>query len=295
MLEEEGLGKLLVEKLNLNAQPPELSQWKELVHRLQTPRETVNIALVGKYVELHDSYFSVREALQHAALQYNREVNLLWIPSESLEKGEADAMLRSAQGIVMPGGFGIRGIEGMIRAATYARENNVPYLGLCLGMQVMVIEFARHVLHSSDPNSTEFNPDTQYPVIDYLPDQRDMQNKGGTMRLGNYPCELKPGSRAALAYDGTGTLIQERHRHRYEFNNEFRDMLAKAGMIYSGLSPDGKLVEVCELAQHPWMVGCQFHPEFGSRPNRPHPLFLGFINVAINTLREGAQTPLPLS
>jgi CTP synthase len=295
MLEEEGLGKLLVEKLNLNAQPPDLSQWKELVHRLKTPRETVNIALVGKYVELHDSYFSVREALQHAALQYNREVNLLWISSESLEKGEADAMLRSAQGIVMPGGFGIRGIEGMIRAATYARENNVPYLGLCLGMQVMVIEFARHVLHSSDPNSTEFNPDTKYPVIDYLPEQRGMLNKGGTMRLGNYPCELKPGSRAALAYDGSGTLIQERHRHRYEFNNEFRDLLAKAGMIYSGLSPDGKLVELCELAQHPWMVGCQFHPEFGSRPNRPHPLFLGFINIASNTLREGSQTSLPLS
>ncbi len=295
ILEEEGLGKLLVEKLNLKARDPELDQWKELVHRLQTPREPINIALVGKYVELHDSYFSVREALHHAALSFNRDVNLLWIPSESLEKGEADNMLRSAQGIIMPGGFGIRGIEGMIKAVTYARENKVPYLGLCLGMQVMVIEFARHVLNSSDPNSTEFNPTTRYPVIDYLPEQRAMQNKGGTMRLGNYPCELKPGSRAAEAYDGRGPVIQERHRHRYEFNNEFRDILEKAGLIYSGLSPDGKLVEVCELRDHPWMVGCQFHPEFGSRPNRPHPLFLGFIDEARKTMREGAQPPLPLS
>jgi len=295
MLEEDGLGKLLVEKLNLKAQPPDLSQWKELVHRLQTPREPINIALVGKYVELHDSYFSVREALHHAALHFNRDVNLLWIPSESLEKGDADAMLRSAQGIIMPGGFGIRGIEGMIRAVTYAREHNVPYLGLCLGMQVMVIEFARHVFNSSDPNSTEFNPNTKYPVIDYLPEQRNMKDMGGTMRLGNYPCQLTPGTRAAAAYNGSGLLIEERHRHRYEFNNEFRDILEKAGLVYSGLSPDGKLVEICELASHPWMVGCQFHPEFGSRPNRPHPLFLGFIGIARNTMREGAQPSLPLS
>jgi CTP synthase len=294
MLEESGLGKLLVEKLNLKAGEPDLAQWKQLVHRLQTPREPINIALVGKYVELHDSYFSVREALHHAALQYNRDVNLLWIPSESLETGDADALLRSAQGIVMPGGFGIRGIEGMIRAVTYAREHNVPYLGLCLGMQVMVIEFARHVLNSADANSTEFKPETKNPVIDYLPEQRSMQNKGGTMRLGNYPCRLVPGTKTAAAYEKR-ELIEERHRHRYEFNNDFRDILEKAGLVYSGLSPDGKLVEVCELASHPWMVGCQFHPEFGSRPNRPHPLFLGFISAARNTMREGAQPSLPLS
>ncbi len=294
ILEEEGLGKLVVEKLNLKAQTADLSQWKELVHRLQTPREPINIALVGKYVELHDSYFSVREALLHAALYYNRDLNLLWIPSEALEKGDADALLRSAQGIVMPGGFGIRGIEGMIKAVTYAREHKVPYLGLCLGMQVMVIEFTRHILKSNDPNSTEFNPSTKYPVIDYLPEQRSMQNMGGTMRLGNYPCRLTPGTRAAQAYDGQD-LIEERHRHRYEFNNEFRDILEKAGLILSGLSPDGKLVEISELANHPWMVGCQFHPEFGSRPNRPHPLFRGFINVARNTMIEGAQPSLPLS
>jgi CTP synthase len=294
-LEDEGLGKLVVDKLSLKAQPPDLSQWKELVRRLQTPREPINIALVGKYVELHDSYFSVREALHHAALYSNRDVNMLWIPSESLEKGEADTLLRSAQGIIMPGGFGIRGIEGMIKAVTYAREHKIPYFGLCLGMQVMVIEIARHILNSSDPNSTEFNPNTQYPVIDYLPDQRGMENKGGTMRLGNYDCKLTPGTRAAAAYDGRGLLIQERHRHRYEFNNAFRDILEKAGLVYSGLSPDGNLVEICELSGQPWMLGCQFHPEFGSRPNRPHPLFLSFIEAARNTLREGAQPSLPLS
>jgi CTP synthase len=294
MLEDEGLGKLLVDKLNLNAQPAELSQWKEMVHKLQTPREPINIALVGKYVELHDSYFSVREALLHAALHYNRDLNLLWIPSESLEKGDPDALLRSTQGIVMPGGFGIRGIEGMIKAVTYAREHKVPYLGLCLGMQVMVIEFARHVLNSTEPNSTEFNPATKYPVIDYLPEQKSMKNMGGTMRLGNYPCRLVPGTRALDAYEGQNN-IEERHRHRYEFNNDFRGILEKAGLIYSGLSPDGKLVEICEVANHPWMVGCQFHPEFGSRPNRPHPLFRGFIDVARNTMIEGAQPSLPLS
>ena len=294
ILEEEGLGQLTVEKLNLKAQSPDLAQWKELVKRLQTPREPINIALVGKYVELHDSYFSVREALHHAALPFNRDVNLLWIPSESLEKGEADSLLRSAQGIIMPGGFGIRGIEGMIKAATYARENKVPYLGLCLGMQVMVIELTRYVLNSTEPNSTEFDPDTKYPVIDYLPEQKSLQDKGGTMRLGNYFCKLTPGTRAAEAYDGR-SLIEERHRHRYEFNNEFRVILEKAGLVYSGLSPDDKLVEICELAGHPWMLGCQFHPEFGSRPNRPHPLFLGFIGVARDTMREGAQPSLPLS
>ncbi len=293
VLEDEGMGTLLVNKLQLKAGEPHLEEWKELVRKLQTPREPVNIALVGKYVELHDSYYSVREALQHAGLAFNRDVNLLWIPSESLEKGEADPLLRSAQGIVMPGGFGDRGIEGMIRAVTYARENKVPYLGLCLGMQVMVIEFARHVFQSPDPNSTEFNPATQYPVIDYLPEQRNMKELGGTMRLGNYPCNLLPGTRAAAAY--AKDSITERHRHRYEFNNQYRDILEKAGLVYSGLSPDGKLVEICELAGHPWMLGCQFHPEFGSRPNRPHPLFLGFIGAAKETLREGAQPSLPLA
>jgi CTP synthase len=293
LLEESGLGKLIVNKLGLKAHRADLSQWRELVEHLKTPREPVNIALVGKYVELADSYFSVREALRHAALYHNRELNLFWVHSEDLEKDGSNSLLRSAQGIIVPGGFGIRGIEGMVRAANYARTNEIPYLGLCLGLQVMVIEFARHALNSPEPNSTEFNPETPYPVIDFLPDQKNLQDKGGTMRLGNYPCQLIPGSRAARAYGQN--LIYERHRHRYEFNNQFRTPLHEAGMLYSGLSPDNKLVEICEFANHPWMVSCQFHPEFGSRPSRPHPLFRDFLGVAKDVLREGAQPPLPLA
>ncbi len=292
VLQEEGLGQLVVDKLKLRAQQPDLSQWQELVEHLKTPREPIDIALVGKYVEFQDSYFSVREALHHAALSHDRDVNLLWVPSEALERGEGDVLLRSAQGIIVPGGFGVRGIEGMIKAATYARENKIPYLGLCLGMQVMVIEFARYVLGSTEPNSTEFDASTRYPVIDLLPEQKAIQDKGGTMRLGDYPCQLVPGSHAADAYGQD--MLYERHRHRFEFNNQFRDILEKAGMVYSGLSPDGKLVEVCELADHPWMVSCQFHPEFGSRPGRPHPLFRDFIGIAKDILREGAQPSLPL-
>ncbi|HEY82546.1 MAG TPA: CTP synthase [Dehalococcoidia bacterium] len=294
ILEEAGLGQLIVDKLGLRkAKKADLSQWRELVERLKTPREPVNIALVGKYVELSDSYFSVREALCHAALYHDRELNLIWVHSEDLEKDGTDSLLRSAQGIIVPGGFGIRGIEGMVKAANYARTNEIPYLGLCLGMQVMVIEFARHVLKSPKPNSTEFDPNTPYPVIDLLPEQKKVKAKGGTMRLGNYPCQLLPGSRAAKAYGQS--LVYERHRHRFEFNNEFRDTLEKAGLVYSGLSPDGRLVEICELANHPWMVSCQFHPEFGSRPSRPHPLFRDFIGAAKEVLREGAQPPLPLA
>jgi CTP synthase len=293
VLEEEGLGKLTVDKLNLKAHQPDLSQWQELVRQLQEPHEPVDIALVGKYVELQDSYFSVREALHHAALHHNRDLNLLWIPSEALENDGGEALLRSAQGIIIPGGFGVRGIEGMIRAATYARENKIPYLGLCLGMQVMVIEFARYALGSSEPNSTEFDASTRYPVIDLLPEQKAIQDKGGTMRLGNYCCQLVQDTRAANAY-GEST-VYERHRHRFEFNNQFRQLLEEAGMVYSGLSPDERLVEICELADHPWMASCQFHPEFGSRPNHPHPLFYGFVGAAKEVLREGAQPPLPLS
>ena len=293
LLEEAGLGQLIVKKLGLKAHRADLSQWRELVERLKTPHEPVNIALVGKYVELTDSYFSVREALRHAALYHNRELNLFWVRSEDLEKDGSDNLLRSAQGIIVPGGFGIRGVEGMVRAANYARTNEIPYLGLCLGLQVMVIEFARYALNSPEPNSAEFNPKTTYPVIDLLPEQKNLENKGGTMRLGNYACQLLPDSRAARAYGQS--LIYERHRHRFEFNNQFRTPLHEAGMIYSGLSPDNKLVEICELGNHPWMVSCQFHPEFGSRPNRPHPLFRDFIGVAKDVLREGAQPPLPLS
>jgi len=292
-LEEEGLGQLVVDKLSLKTQPADLSQWQELVKRLKEPREPVNIALVGKYVELTDAYYSVREALCHAALYHNRDINLLWIQSEDLEKDDSDHRLRSAQGIIVRGGFGIRGIEGMIKAANYARNNEIPYLGLCLGMQVMVVEFARHVLGSTEPNSSEFDTTTRYPVIDLLPEQKEIESKGGTMRLGNYPCQLIEGSLAAKAYKQD--LVYERHRHRFEFNNQFRAQLQEAGMVYSGLSPDDKLVEICELANHQWIVSCQFHPEFTSRPGCPHPLFRDFIGVAKDILREGAQPPLPLS
>ena len=293
LLEEEGLGQLVISKLGLDARKAELSEWEEMVERLKEQHEPINIVLVGKYVELKDAYFSVREALHHAALYHDRDLNLSWVQSENLEEGDVQAALRSAQGIIVPGGFGIRGIEGMVKAAGYARTNNIPYLGLCLGLHVMVIEFARYALESDRPNSSEFDETTPYPVIDLMPEQQDMQDMGGTMRLGNYPCRLLDHSRAAAAYDES--LIQERHRHRYEFNNDFRTQLEEKGMILSGLSPDNKLVEICELADHPWMLGCQFHPEFGSRPNRPHPLFRDFIGAAKGVLREGDQPLLPLS
>jgi CTP synthase len=293
VLEEEGLGQLIVDKLGLKPRQSDLNQWQELVNLIKTPREPVDIALVGKYVELKDAYFSVREALQHAVLYHGRDIELSWVSSETLEADGDYSVLRSAQGIIVPGGFGVRGIEGMIKAATYARKNEIPYLGLCLGMHVMVIDFARHVLGSAEPNSTEFDASTPYPVIDLLPEQKGKVTKGGTMRLGNYPCKLVDGSHAAAAYGQS--LVYERHRHRYEFNNQYREKLEKAGMVCSGISPNGKLVEVCELADHPWMVSCQFHPEFGSRPGRPHPLFRDFIGIAKDVLREGAQPPLPLS
>jgi CTP synthase len=236
----------------------------------------------------------VRESLRHAGLFHERIIKIDWIQSEDLEKrDDLDEIFRHTQGIIVPGGFGTRGIEGMIKAAQYARTHHIPYLGLCLGMQVMVIEFARHVLGTSSPNSTEFDASTPHPVIDLMPEQRKVAQKGASMRLGNYPCRLTEGTRAAEAYGGAA-LIQERHRHRYEFNNEYRQSLVKAGLVLSGISPDDKLVEVCEMAGHPWMVASQFHPEFVSRPNRPHPLFSGFIGAAKNVLREGDQPLLPL-
>jgi len=290
VLEEAGLGDFMVEKLGLKAAQFDLSDWRVMVEKLKSPKEPVTIALVGKYVELPDAYISVREALCHAALFHNLDVKLLWIHAEDLEEEHGEQLLRSAQGIVVPGGFGQRGIEGKVRAARYARENDIPYLGLCLGMQLMVVEFARHVFGSNEPNSAEFNPHTPYPVIDLLPEQCGVTEKGGTMRLGSYPCHLVAGSRAAQAYEEA--VVYERHRHRFEFNNRFRDILDKAGLKASGLSPDGCLVEISELADHRWMLGVQFHPEFGSRPNRPHPLFTAFIGAAKGVLREGAQLPL---
>jgi len=290
MLEEYGLGNFIVNRLGLEAKEASLDDWSGMVARLKAPKDPVVIGLVGKYVELHDAYYSVREALRHAALAHNLDVKIEWLSSEGLDDG-SDGKLRQIQGIVVPGGFGYRGIEGMIETAKFAREKGIPYLGLCLGMQVMVIEFARHVFHNTQANSTEFDADTSYPVIDLLPEQRDISEKGGTMRLGTYPCYLVSGTKAAQAYNSE--IAYERHRHRFEFNNRFRQLLEEAGLILSGLSPDGKLVEIVELKNHPWMVACQFHPEFKSRPDSPHPLFVDFIRAAKETLVEGAQITLP--
>ena len=296
VLEEHGMGNLIADRLSLTAKGEDLNEWRDMVTRLKKPHQPVNICLVGKYVELEDSYYSVREALKHAALFHDRELKLTWIPAEQLEKmDDIDSCLRNAQGIVVPGGFGERGIEGMIKTARYARMNHIPYLGLCLGMQVMVIEFARDVFKSISVNSTEFDPDPTYPVIDLMPDQKNIATKGHTMRLGNYPCKLVPGTLAHKAYQQDMVMIQERHRHRFEYNNDFRQSLQEKGLVLSGLSPDERLVEICEVKDNPWMVGCQFHPEFGSRPNRPHPLFRDFIGAAKDILREGAQPALPLT
>ena len=294
ILEEAGLGNLMMEMLGVSDGSEDLHEWRALVDAMKVPKEPVPIALVGKYVELKDAYISVREALRHAAARINSEVDIRWVQSEDLERDEAnvDKYLGSVQGILVPGGFGYRGIEGMIKAARYAREREIPYLGLCLGLHVMVVELCRYVYGSEEPNSTEFAPKSKYPVIDLLPEQRGMDAKGGTMRLGAYPCHLVEGSRAAAAYGES--VIHERHRHRFEFNNDFRYTLEQAGLAATGLSPDGRLVEIVELKNHPWMVATQFHPEFKSRPDRPHPLFLDFVKASRRTMREGAQHPLPL-
>ena len=249
----------------------------------------VTIGLVGKYVGLQDAYYSVREALCHAALAHDCAVEIEWLDSESIESGD-EGMLRRVQGIIVPGGFGYRGIEGMTKAAKFAREKKIPYLGLCLGMQVMAIEFGRWMFRSQDVNSTEFDANTAHPVINLLPEQREIKQMGGTMRLGTYPCHLVSGTKAAEAYGSE--VVYERHRHRFEYNNVFRQSLKEAGLIPAGLSPGGNLVEIVELKDHPWMVGCQFHPEFKSRPDSPHPLFQHFIGAARKTLVEGAQMKL---
>ncbi len=293
ILEEWGLGEFIVERLGLKPLRNDLDDWRRLVEKIKAPKPSVTVALVGKYIELQDAYISVREALTHAALAHDRHVEILWLDAEEVALGNGIPALGRAQGIVVPGGFGYRGIEGKIAAARYAREHQVPYLGLCLGMQAMVIEFARYLLKTDEPNSTEFDPETRYPVIDLLPEQREVDRKGGTMRLGVYPCHLVPGTRAWEAYGEP--IVYERHRHRYEFNNDYRELLTSGGMVLSGFSLDGRLVEIAELRDHPWMLGTQFHPEFKSRPNRPHPLFTAFIGAAKDVLREGDQQPLPLA
>ncbi len=292
-LEDAGLGRWVVEHLRLEEkQDPAsgLSDWRHFLDEIQRDKPVLAIALVGKYIELEDAYLSVKESLIHAGLAAGYDVDIRWVSSEDLERGHGLEKLADVDGIVVPGGFGYRGIEGKIVGARYAREHNVPYLGLCLGMQVLCIEFARHIFNSDEPNSTEFDIATEYPIIDLMSDQRDIADMGGTMRLGIYPCKLMPGTRAAAAYanEGYGEVVHERHRHRFEFNNHYRQQVQEAGMIFSGLSPDDRLVEVVELSDHPYMVGSQFHPEFKSRPNKPHPLFAGLIDAAIAQHGRGA-------
>jgi CTP synthase len=289
MLEKAGVGEYLLERLNLVARrKPEWSSWEHLVAEVQRPKPAVKVALVGKYVELHDAYMSVREALHHAALSRGIEVEIVWVHSAELEKGRGWDVLSAVDGIIVPGGFGSRGIEGKIQAARYARQEKIPYLGLCLGMQLMVVEFARTVLGNEEANSTEFDRSTSHPVIDLMPDQRDIADMGGTMRLGLYPCKLQAGTCAARAYQTD--LVNERHRHRFEFNNAYREPLQEGGMRFSGLSPDGRLVEIAEISDHPFMLGTQFHPEFLSRPNRPHPLFVSFLEAVRD--RAGIADPV---
>jgi CTP synthase len=276
MLEDAGLGDYIVEILGLHASPPQLGEWQDLCARIAAPKPPVRVAVVGKYVEMPDSYISVTESLRHAALYWGVDLQLVWVNSEGLDAGTS--VLETVDGIVVPGGFGHRGIEGKVIAARFARRNSVPYLGLCLGMQCAVVEIARDVLDAPDANSTEFNAFTSNPIIDLLPEQRDIEEKGGTMRLGVYPCKLTPGSTAAEAYGEV--VVYERHRHRFEFNNHYREALASAGVVFSGTSPNGRLVEIIELRDHPFFMGSQFHPEFRSRPAKPHPLFREFMRVA---------------
>jgi len=288
VLEAAGLGDLIIDRLGLRASESDLKDWRQWVERLRSPSGQVEVAIVGKYVELPDAYLSVKEALIHAGAQNGVGVNIRWLHSQEMESASVEDALAGVEGIVVPGGFGERGFEGKIRAARYARENGVPYLGLCLGLHVMVVEFARQLFGSDEANSTEFHPESPYPVISLLSEQQGVQEKGGTMRLGGYPCRLVPGTKAHAAY-GRDEVI-ERHRHRYEFNNEYRAQLEEAGLIASGTLPDGSLVEICELRDHPWMVGSQFHPELRSRPNRPHPLFNGFLAAAVERRRGKALT-----
>ena len=279
LLDELGVGELILNKLGLKAtHKPDMRPWKKLIENVKKEKPSVVVALVGKYVELQDAYMSVREALKHAALANQVEIEIHWVHSADLEKDKGWEIVKTADAVLVPGGFGSRGVEGKILAARYARENKVPYLGLCLGMQTMCIEFARNVLEHEDANSAEFDHGTEYPVIDLMVDQRSITDMGGTMRLGLYPCLLQPGTKAATAY--SESKVEERHRHRFEFNNAFRDEFEKHGMLFSGLSPDGRLVEIVELRDHPYMVASQFHPEFLSRPMNPHPLFTGLLKAA---------------
>jgi CTP synthase len=289
--EEAGLGRLIVRELALGdpEAEPDLASWRALVDRIKAPKPSLEIALVGKYIELPDAYLSVTEALKHAAWANGVDARVRWVDSEVLTADNVDEHLAGAAGVLVPGGFGHRGIEGKVLAARWARDRRIPYLGLCLGLQCAVIEFARQIIGTPDANSTEFDMFTQHPVIDFMPDQRELEDKGGTMRLGLYPARLTPGSRAAAVYGQE--IIYERHRHRFEVNNRYRQILEGAGMALSGQSPDGRLVEIVEMRDHPWFVASQFHPEFKSRPERPHPLFNGFVASAI-AVQDGREPNL---
>ncbi len=285
VLEEHGLGDFVMQRLGLEGER-DLNEWREMVDRLKHPSGTTEIAIVGKYVELQDAYLSVKESLVHAGIAAGVEVDIRWVHAEDVENRGAEALLAGIQGVVVPGGFGERGWEGKIQAARWARENRVPYLGLCFGMQAMVTEFARNVCGFEGANSTEFDAESLYPVISLLEEQEGVTNKGGTMRLGGYPCSLVEGSQAYRSYGEP--VVNERHRHRWEFNNKFREPLAAAGLVASGTSPDGALVEISEIVGHPFMLGTQFHPELQSRPNRPHPLFRDLVLASIGRLEKPA-------
>ena len=284
MLEKSHFSSVVCRELGLSAPEPELAEWTRMVERIKNRPYTVQIGLVGKYVQLHDAYLSVAEAMRHAGYELNTHIKIHWIDSETLTEENLQEVLSPLDGIIVPGGFGNRGIEGMILAAQYARENAIPYFGICLGMQIAVIEYARHVAGISDAHSGEFDPLCAHKVIDFMPGQSDEIDKGGTLRLGSYPCIIKPGTTMERCYGSTE--IHERHRHRYEFNNDYREILSGAGLTLSGVSPDGQLVETVELTDRPFHVGVQFHPEFKSRPNRPHPLFKGFIAAAMQHMTE---------
>ncbi|KXG44678.1 CTP synthase [Tepidibacillus decaturensis] len=281
MLQAQGLDEYVVRHLKLDTKPADMTEWIQLVNKIKNLSHTTRIAIVGKYVALHDAYLSVAEALYHAGFHYDSDIEIKWVDAEDVNTENVAKILNDVDGILVPGGFGDRGIEGKIAAIQYAREQEKPFLGICLGMQTAVIEFARNVVGLKNANSSEFNLKTPYPVIDILPEQKDIEDLGGTMRLGLYPCKLEEGSIAHQVYQEE--LIYERHRHRYEFNNEFREQLQEAGLKISGTSPDEKLVEIIEIPNHPWFVASQFHPEFTSRPNRPHPLFKGLVKASLET------------
>jgi CTP synthase len=288
---DQGFDREVCERLRLETREPDLTAWRQMVERVVHPSRSVRIAVVGKYTDLHDAYKSVHEALLHGGIANDVGVQIEWVASDRFTDQEtAGRLLKGFDGLLVPGGFGDRGIEGMVQAVRYAREHALPFFGICLGLQIAIIEFARNVCGMADTNSTEFEPDCPTPVIALLASQRGVQDLGGTMRLGAYPARLRAGSRAAQAY-GT-TEISERHRHRWEVSNAYRDVLAEHGLRLSGQSPDGGLVEVIELPDHPWFLGCQFHPELKSRPNRPHPLFTAFIGAA---LRHSHPGPVPVA